>query len=125
MSTYNDLDIFGSGPHRSALAPLGEYVLSNARVDAFQAGSTPIGPLELIITIRGRLVAGTQDDLWLLHDNIAALLTDPPHIATLKDTTGRSWSDMAFITFTTADRTDRARTFSLAYSATFIRFAPP
>lgn len=123
MSTFNDLDLFGSGPHRFAQLTLGEYVLVNARVDPYQAGSTAIGPLELAVTVRGRLVAGSEADLWTLRDDIAALLTHPPTSAQLKEDSGRSWDNMSFVAFTPADRTDRARTFSLAYEATFIRLA--
>lgn len=121
MSTFNDLDLFGSGPHRFAQATLGEYVLVNARIDPFDAGLTPIGPLALTITITGRLIADTEEDLWTLRDDIAAQLTDPPTVASLKETSGRTWADMAFIAFTPAPRTDRGRTVSLAYTATFTR----
>ncbi len=123
MSVYNDLDLFGSGPHRFAQAAIGEYVLINARVDPFQAGSTPIGPLELTLAVRGRLVASTEDELWILRDAIAALLVHPPLVAELKETSGRTWADMALVNFTPADRTDRGRTFSIGYTATFVRFA--
>lgn len=124
MSTFNDLDLFGSGPHRFTLAPLGEYVLVNARIDPFQAGSQPIGPLDLTITIRGRLVADSEEDLWTLRDAIAAQLTHPPTTATLKEggAGNRSWQDMSFTNFTALGPTDRGRRLSLAYTATFVRF---
>ncbi len=123
MSTFNELDLFGSGPHRFAQLTLGEYLLVNARVDPYQAGSTAVGPLELAITVRGRLVAESEADLWALRDDIAALLTHPPTVAQLKEDAGRTWDNMSFVAFTPADRTDRARAVSLAYEATFIRLA--
>lgn len=123
MSTFNDIDIFGSGPHRFTQLTLGQYLLVNARVDPYQAGSTAVGPLELAITIRGRLIAESETDLWTLRDDIAALLTDPPTAAQLKEDSGRTWDDMSFVSFTPADRTDRGRAFSLAYEATFVRLA--
>jgi hypothetical protein len=123
MSTFNDADIFGSGPHRFAQLTLGEYLLVNARVDPFQPGSTAVGPLELSITVRGRLVASSEEDLWSQRDAISALVTHPPTVAALKEDSGREWNDMNFVAFTPADRTDRGRTFSLAYTATFVRLA--
>lgn len=121
-SSFNNLDLFGSGPHRFAQATIGQYVLVNARADPFQAGQTPIGPLNLVIIVRGRLVAPSESDLWDLRDAIAAQLTDPVTTAALKETSGRTWPDMSFIAFAPADRTDRGRGFSLAYTATFVRF---
>jgi hypothetical protein len=121
-TTFNDLELFESGPHRFRQLPLGEYVVRNAAIDPFQPGSTAAGPLELIIELRGRLIADSEDDLWTLRDDIAAQLSHPPVVATLKEPGGRTWTDMAFVEFAPADRTDRGRRFSLAYTATFIRF---
>jgi hypothetical protein len=123
MSSFNDIDLFGSGPHRFSEAPLGEYVLVNARVDPFQAGSQPIGPLELTIIVRGRLVADSENDLWALRDAIAEQLTHPPQTGALKEGSGRDWEDISFVNFTCADRTDRGRKVSISYTATFTRFA--
>lgn len=120
-SSFNNIDLFGFGPHRFAQLTIGEYVLVNARVDPFQAGSTPIGPLNLAITVRGRLVAGSESDLWDLRDAIAAQLTDPVTTGALKEFGGRTWDDMSFVAFAPADRTDRGRVLSLAYTATFVR----
>ena len=122
MSSFNDINLFGSGPHRFSQAPVGEYILTNARVDPFQSGSQPIGPLDLTIIVRGRLIAETDDDLWALQDAIAALLTHPPAVGSLKPNATRSWDGMSFVGFAPADRTDRGRTFSIAYTATFVRF---
>lgn len=123
MSTFNELALFDSGPHRFAQLTLGEYLLLNARVDPFQPGSTPVGPLELAITVRGRLVASSEEGLWALRDAISAHITHPPTVAALKEDSGREWNDMSFVAFSPADRTDRGRTFSLAYTATFVRLA--
>lgn len=122
-STFKSLGLFNSGPHRFALAPQGEYVLLNARVSPSTPGSTPIGPLELSITITGRLVAATESALWTLRDAVTAQLTDPVQTGTLIDHHGRTWTNMSFITFKEQDRTDRGRTTSIGYTATFIRFA--
>src|SRR5262249_24971703 len=122
-STFKSLPLFNSGPHRFALAPQGEYVLLNARVSPSTPGSTPIGPLELVITITGRLIAASEAALWTLRDAIPPQLTDPVQTGTLIDHHGRTWTDMSFITFKEDARTDRARVVSMGYIATFIRFA--
>ena len=121
-SSYNNQDLFGSGPHRFSQSPLGAYVLRNAVVNPFQAGSQAIGPLELIITVRGRLVAADEAALWELRDTIALQLNDPPTVAELVEPAGRAWNNMSFVSFAPGDRTDRGRVVSLAYAATFIRF---
>ena len=123
-SSFDGADLFGSGPHRFAQATIGEYILTRARVDPFQAGSTPIGPLELTIIVRGRLIAPDDDALWVLRDEIASHLTDPPTAGEFTDLAGRTLTDMSFISFTPADRTDRGRACSIGYTAVFTRLAP-
>src|SRR5262245_38462151 len=54
-------ELFGDGPQRSVVGPLGEYVLQYAVVNPYQAGSAPMGPLELTITVTGRLIAESEE----------------------------------------------------------------
>lgn len=121
-SSFNALPIFSSGPHRFRELTQGEYILLNARVNPFQAGSQPVGPLELAVIVTGRLVAANESDLWALRDAVTSLLTDPPTIADLFDDAGHRWQDISLTNFTPADRTDRGRQTSLAYQMTFIKF---
>jgi hypothetical protein len=123
-STFKGLGLFNSGPHRFALGPQGEYVLINARLTPTQAGSTPIGPLELTVIVKGRLVAAGESALWTLRDAVTAQLTDPVQTGTLIDHHGRTWTDMSFVRYEEGDRTDRAREWSIGYTATFVRFLP-
>lgn len=123
MSSYNDVDLFGSGPHRFTEGPLGEYVLRLARLDPLQAGSQPVGPLEETVTVRGRLTGDTDDDLWNLIDTIRAELTDPPAVARLVDQHGHEWEDMSFVRFEPTEPMQRGRQCSLAYEAEFVRLA--
>src|SRR5881394_1017325 len=113
MSSFNSLDLFGSGPHRFALAKQGEDVVPNFTLGSGGSGSTAVGPIELDVIITGRLVAASEGDLWTLRDAIAAQLTDPPTAATLVDDHGRTWSGISFITYTESDRTDRGRAWSI------------
>ena len=122
-SFFQSTDLFGPGPHRFSLATQGEYILTLARIDPFQSGSSPIGPLELTVIVRGRLVASSESDLWTRRDAIAAKLTHPPQVGDLVDHHGRTFTDMSFVSFTPADRTDRGRVPSLTFEARFTRFA--
>lgn len=122
MSSFNSLDLFGSGPHRFHLAKQGEDVVPNFTLGASGSGSTPVGPTELDVIVTGRLIAASESALWTLRDAITAQLTDPPTRGTLIDNHGKTWTDMSFITYVEADRTDRARACSIEYTATFRRF---
>lgn len=124
-SSFLARDLFGSGPHRFALEPLGSLVVPMFTLSDGAAGSVSLGPLELAVVVTGRLVAPTEAALWSLRDAIGALLTDPARTGTLVDGHGRSWADMSFVRFEHADRTDRGRVASLAYRARFLRFLSP
>jgi predicted nucleotidyltransferase len=122
MSSFNSLDLFGSGPHRFALGPQGEDVVPNFVLGSGGSGSTAVGPIELDVTVAGRLVAADESDLWTLRDAITVQLTDPPTAATLVDNHGHTWTGISFITYTEADRTDRGREWSIEYTAVFRKF---
>lgn len=123
MSSYNDVDLFGSGPHRFVQGPLGTYLLRKARVDPFQAGSEAIGPLEETVTVRGRLVAADAGGLASLVDAIRAEITDPPTVARLTDDRGGEWEDMSLTHFEPLGAAQHGRVASLEYEAHFIRLA--
>lgn len=121
-SSFKAQNIFDSGPHRFRILAEGELVLLNTQMSQLQAGSTPLGPLELVVEVNGRLVGATEADLWALRDAIGVLMSHPPIANTLVDHHGRAWNDMSFTRFETADRTDRGRVHSIGYRAVFIRF---
>lgn len=122
-SQYNSLDLFSSGPHRFAERRQGQVALPGPGQATPIPGSTPLGLGELDVVITGRLVAATDAVLWAIRDAITAELVDPPITATLEDHYGHQWTDMSFLSFHPADRTDRSPAqVSLAYTATFRRF---
>jgi hypothetical protein len=124
MSSFKSLNLFGSGPHRFSLSAQGEEIVPNYVIGAGDHGTSPVGPLELDVTVTGRLVASSESALWALRDAITAQLADPPVPGTLIDNHARSFTDMSFISYKEHGPTDRARTRSIAYSATFRCFAP-
>ena len=121
MSTYKGLHLFGPGPHRFTEGPRAEVTDSELFLSPPNSGSRYIGPAELAVIVTGRLVAATEADLWGAVDAIAAQVIDPPAPGLL-DAGPRSWSDMSFVRFDPADRVDRGREVSLAYTARFLRF---
>lgn len=121
-STFASQPIFNSGPHRFCVFPRGVQIVPLFAFDGISPGSVPIGPLELIVEVRGRLVASSDADLDALLAPIHALLTYPPTRGDLIDHHGRVYEKVSFVRFTPADRTDRARHVTLAYTARFQRF---
>lgn len=121
-SSFKGLDLFGSGPHRFSIGKRGQLVVADFALGGFDAASAPLGLLELDVTVRGRLVAASETALWTLRDAITAQLLNPPTPGTLIDLHGRAWTDMSFISCVEADRTDRARAWSIAYTAVFRKF---
>lgn len=121
MSSFKSLPLFDSGPHRFAIGPQGQLIT----VDYFGGGSggggTPQGALDLQVIITGRLVATSESALWALRDAITAQLDDPPTPGTLIDNHNREWPDMKFVEYTESPTTDRGRTHSIRYRATFRR----
>ncbi len=124
-STFKNLGLFNSGPHRFALKPQGLSVIPAWHLNPGAPGTAILGPLELAVVVTGRLVAASEAALWTLRDAITAQLTNPPQVGTLIDHHGRQWTNMSFILFAEDDRTDRARAVSIAYTATFLRFLNP
>lgn len=124
MSSFKGRNLFGSGPHRVRLGPLGESVVANYIIGLPGSGSTPQGPIELDITVEGRLVAGSGSALAALVATVESELISPPEPGTFIDNAGRVFEQMSFIRFERTGPTDRARSFSIPFTATFRRFNP-
>jgi hypothetical protein len=122
-SSYNSLDLFGSGPHRFQEGRRGQVWLEPEQQAPAGDSTQLLGERELEVVVTGRLVGASESALWALRDVVTDELTDPPTTATLEDQGGRQWSDMSFLDFRAADRVDRGRTYSLAYRALFRRLA--
>jgi len=120
-SSFNSLDLFGSGPHRFQEGRRGQVWLEPEQQAPAGDATELLGERELDVVVTGRLVGAGESALWALRDAITSELTDPPTSATLEDQSGRQWADMSFIDFRPADRVDRGRAFSLGYRALFRR----
>ncbi len=122
MSSFDGEDLFGTGPHRFEVGPVGAYVYEHQRLDPTQPGSAHNGGLEAQVVVVGRLVAQTESALRGLESDVEAMLTDPPTAGVLLDGNGRSWSGMSFIRFERTGPVDRGAAISVAYRAVFRRF---
>ncbi len=120
-SSFNSLDLFGSGPHRFREGRRGQVWLEPEQADPAGDTTTLLGEREPDVVVTGRLVGATESALWQLRDAITAELTDPPTGATLEDQSGRQWADMSFLEFRVDDRVDRGRSISVGYRALFRR----
>jgi hypothetical protein len=119
MASFWTFNFDTLGPHRLTLGGLGrawEWPYGNSGLTF----TDDLGPRELVITQTGRLVATTEPALWTTINALKAA-AELPRKATLIGTAGQSWSDMTLMRFTPQGPIDRGRTFSLAYTLTYIR----
>jgi len=123
MSSFKGNDLFGSGPHRFSVLPRGLWTQPAWRLGSLtDVGNAPLGSLELEIVVTGRLVSATEAGLWTLREAIAAEGQLSAGDGTLVDSGGRALSDMWMVEYAEADRVDRGRAWSVAYTARFIDF---
>lgn len=125
MTSFKSNDLFGSGPHRFRQGRQGQLLIAGQAVGLYSPQTFAQGLVELEVIVSGRLIAPDDATLWTLRDAIVAELLHPPAPGTLIDHHGRQWTDMSFVHYDEADRTDRGRDVSLAYTATFRRMIDP
>ena len=121
-SSYKNLDLFSSGPHRFHERRRGQTLATELSLGIPTSGTRYLGPLELSVEVRGTLIAGSEAALWTLRDAITAQLLDPPAPGALKDHHNHQWTDMSFVRFEPEAPVNRGRQWSLAYRALFIDF---
>ena len=120
-STFKGLDLFGSGPHVFEVGRQGRRVVSLSVVagDASVPGTFESGDYELRVTVKGKLVASSDADLWLLRDAIAAEAAFQVPGGDLIDQHGRIWSGVKLFWVEWSGAVDRGRELSIGYEALF------
>ena len=121
-STIAGQTLFGSGPERFVVKPVGKLFLPPLALDALQTSTVVIANLEVWVVQTGRLVADDDAGLWsqvdLIEQRARAALT-----GTLVLPTGRSWTGMTLLRMRPEGQVDHGRRVSLSYRADYIRLS--
>ncbi len=125
MSSFDGVDLFGSGPHAFRYGRRGHLVVPDLSLGGLTPTRIYLGLLELEIRVSGILVSTTQAGLDGQRTAIMNRLTDPPVTGTLVGENGESWADMGFLTYEEGEPTGRGRRLSVAYEAMFLRGGSP
>ena len=125
MSSFDGVNLFGSGPHAFAYTRRGHLVVPDLSLGGLTPQRIYLGLFELEIRVSGLLVSSSQAGLDGQRSAIMAKLSDPPVVGTLIGENGESWADMAFLGFEEVDITKRGRRLSVAYEAMFLRGGSP
>lgn len=125
MSSFNGVDLFGSGPHRFMLPPAGYQFAPRLSLGLGGPGVSIVGLAQVLVTVSGRLVAPDLAGLEALMQEIRTAADPAANVGQLIDNHGRIYEDMTFLRCQFGERTDRGREVSVTYVATFAVMAPP
>ena len=120
-SSYKSVDLFGSGPHHFNEGPAGQQLIPRLGLGQSLPGLASLGDQQLLVTVRGRLVADDDGDLWTLIDAMKTQLAAWQTPGLLVDLAGHEWTGIHFARFEPAERIDHGRKASLAYTARFLK----
>lgn len=122
-SMYDGSPLFASGPHRFEVHRQGQTEVPPGTSPTLQSPPsskwTQLGPVQLSVSVRGRLVASSEADLWTLRDAISGALTSSPSTGTLEDGQGKSWDNMWLVEYREIGPVDVGRAWSIGYEAVF------
>lgn len=120
-SSFKGNDLFGSGPHVFEVGRQGRRIVSLSALsgDPSVPGTIETGDYELRVTVKGRLVAGSESGLWLLRDAIAAEAAFNVAGGNLVDHHGRVWSGVKLFWVEWSGAVGRGRTLNIGYEALF------
>lgn len=137
--TFDGKSIFGEGPMRMVIEPRGSVLIPRLRLNVPVSGSVVIGPAELAVQVRGRMIGADEQALGDLLGDALSSLTTPPTVGTLTDPMGVQYEGMSFVSFEQRSwgaggsardglgeqgTIDRGRVVSLAFVARFVRINP-
>ena len=111
-SSFKGSDLFGSGPHVFEVGRQGRRIVSLAALsgDPSVQGTIESGDYELRVTVKGRLVAGSESALWTLRDAITAESGFEVTGGNLVDHHGRAWNGVKLFWVEWDGPVDRGRT---------------
>lgn len=127
MSSFRNVDFFGSGPHRFQMGARAQvviplWVVSGGGFDD-GTGSVLLGNKELIVTVTGRLTGTSESQLWTRRQDLVteATFSTTTKKGTLVDNQGRSYADMVLVSYVEAGPVKKGRVWSMGYTATLRR----
>ncbi|HZW08091.1 MAG TPA: hypothetical protein VFF65_13290 [Phycisphaerales bacterium] len=117
MSTFDGLDLFGSGPCTFTAGPRGSQWARNVDLGTPAAGIQVLGGHTVSVEVRGRLTAATAPALKAVTDALEAAAGVK---ADLIDDTGRTWPDLTLIEIVYEAPPESGRLWSIPYRAYFV-----
>ena len=121
MSSFDGVDLFGSGPHRASRDRLGQLVVSDFAFGGIGPDGYPVGLREPVIVVTGRLVGASEAGLRAVRAAVEAKLTDPPQEGDLVTPDGHTYAGYSFVEYDESV-VDRGRVWSVFYRAVFRKF---
>ncbi len=120
---FDGLELFSSGPHRIEIGTLGRRWLAPFAASNEDTSTLDLGPREVRLTQRGRLVA---PDAAALHALLAPIraAAEAARTGPLVDTDGVIWPGMTMLEIEPVGPLDRGRLVTLAYVVRYVRIGP-
>jgi hypothetical protein len=124
MITYAGVPLFDGSIARIVPEAVGEQLTPRRALNLPGSGSVAVGPLELAVTITGRMQATNADKLESNLNLTREAIVSPPVPSVLADEqTERTWDDMSFVRFELTGPVEVGRVASVGFRARFVRIA--
>lgn len=122
-SSFNGVDLFGSGPHRIKPETMGQQMIPQSEFSG-GVGWYGLGAVPPVVTVEGRLVGASEAAVRSQLEAIQLQLITYPTPGPLVNDAGHTWTEMSFGRFVPAGPMEYGRVVSLAYTAWFYRLIP-
>ncbi|HYC99837.1 MAG TPA: hypothetical protein VEB22_01300 [Phycisphaerales bacterium] len=116
MSSFDGLDLFGSGPCTFTAGPRGSQWARKIDLGTNDAGIHILGAHTVSVEVRGRLTAANAAALKAVTDALDAAAGNK---GDLVDDTGRTWPDLTLIEIVYEAPPESGRLWSIPYRAYF------
>ncbi len=122
MITFAGVPVFPGSITRVLPEAVGQQLLPRRAMNLPGSGSVAIGPLEVAVTITGRMHAADAAKLESALELTRAAGSPPLTPSVLADEdTGRTWDDMTFVRFELTGPMEIGRVASVGFRARFVR----
>jgi hypothetical protein len=122
MITFSGVPLFPGSVTRVLPEAVGQQLLPRRAMNMPGSGSVAIGPLEVAVTITGRMHAADATQLEAALELTRAAGSPPLTPSVLADEeTERTWDDMSFVRFELTGPMEIGRVASVGFRARFVR----